>query len=44
VHILLHILLGLATSNDWRERKAGNHTDRKVATGSSYYYAKAEKL
>ena len=44
VHILLRILLGLATSNDWRERKAGSLTDRKVATGSSYYYAKAEKL
>jgi hypothetical protein len=44
VHILLHILLGFATSNDWRERKAGNLTDRKVATGSIYYYAKAEKL
>ena len=40
----VHILLGLATSNDWRERKAGSLTDLKVATGSSYYYAKAEKL
>lgn len=44
VHILSHILLGLATSNDWRERTAGSLTDLKVATGSSYYYAKAEKL
>ena len=36
----VHILLGLADSNDWRERKAGSLTDLKVATGSSYYYAK----
>jgi hypothetical protein len=40
----VHILLGLATSNDWRERKAGSLTDLKVATGPSYYYAKSEKL
>jgi hypothetical protein len=34
----VHILLGLADSNDWRARKAGSLTDLKVATGSSYYY------
>ena len=41
----VHILLGRADSNDWRERKAGSLTDLNAATRSSYPYdAKAEKL